>query len=34
MTAVEQKNKAAITLKGSSQILCEYLGLCSIIFNL
>ncbi|KRT82941.1 hypothetical protein AMK59_3596 [Oryctes borbonicus] len=35
MTAVEQKNKSAITLKGSSQIICEYLdyGINSILYQ-
>ncbi|KAI4465413.1 mitotic spindle assembly checkpoint protein mad2 [Holotrichia oblita] len=35
MTAVEQKNKSAITLKGSSDIICEYLdyGINSILYQ-
>ncbi|GJQ70563.1 mad2 [Trypoxylus dichotomus] len=35
MTAVEHKNKSAITLKGSSQIICEYLdyGINSILYQ-
>ncbi|KAK9701088.1 HORMA domain [Popillia japonica] len=35
MTAIEQKNKSAITLRGSSEIICEYLdyGINSILYQ-
>lgn len=35
MTAIEQKSKSAITLKGSAQIICEYLdyGINSILYQ-